>query len=58
MDLPTPADTARDLLVAAAWLRAAGYPGDRLLEMAVILLGEPLREKGLELAEQRGRFLG
>lgn len=39
--LPGPADTARDLLIAAAWLRAAGYPAGGLIEMAVELLGGP-----------------
>lgn len=57
MMLPSPADTARDLLIAAAWLRAAGYPSDHLLEMAVVLLGG-LPEEGLELPEKRGRPLG
>lgn len=54
--LPTPADTARDLLIAAAWLRAAGYPATHLVEMAVVLLVLP--KEGLELSEQRRGPLG
>lgn len=55
--LPTPADAARDLLIAAAWLRAAGYPTGELLEMAAELLGA-LPQDGLELSQQRRGPLG
>jgi hypothetical protein len=58
MILPTPADTARDLLIAAAWLRAAGYPSAHLVGWAIELLGVPLPEDGLELSQQRRGPLG
>lgn len=57
MILPGPADAARDLLIAAAWLRAAGYPTGDLLEMAAELLGG-LPQDGLELSQQRRGPLG
>lgn len=56
--LPSPADVARDLLIAAAWLRAAGYPADHLVTWAIELLGVPLPQDGLELSEQRRGPLG
>jgi hypothetical protein len=51
---PGPADTARDLLAAAAWLLAARRPIDvaPLLEIAADLLGDLPEEQRSELSEK------